>query len=36
VSQVAGTAKRLVHQRLLLEEDAQTIIEAAAESDLGK
>jgi hypothetical protein len=36
VSQVARSADRLVRQRLLLDEDSVDIIEAAAESDVGK
>jgi hypothetical protein len=36
VSLVARSADRLVRQRLLLEEDSVDIIEAAAESDVGK
>jgi Alpha/beta hydrolase domain len=36
VSRVARAADRLVRQRLLLEEDAESIIEEAVESDVGK
>ena len=35
VAQVARAADRLVRQRLLLDEDAVTIITQAAESDVG-
>ncbi|HVH89932.1 MAG TPA: alpha/beta hydrolase domain-containing protein, partial [Candidatus Acidoferrum sp.] len=35
VAQVARAADRLVRQRLLLDEDAVTIITQAAESDIG-
>jgi hypothetical protein len=36
VARVALAADRLVRQRLLLDEDAEAIVVAAVESDIGK